>query len=44
MLRWGLAYALGPDLNKAAVEPASDPLDYPSFSQVGKGWDKVSYS
>ena len=35
MLRWGLAYALGPDLNKAAVEPASDPLDYPSFSQVG---------
>ncbi|GAX74635.1 hypothetical protein CEUSTIGMA_g2083.t1 [Chlamydomonas eustigma] len=32
MIRWGIAYALGPDLNKAAVEPASDPMDYPSFS------------
>ena len=34
MLRWVLAYALGPDLNKAAVQPAADPSDYPSFSQV----------
>ena len=33
MLRWGVAYALGPDLNKAAVQPAMDPADYPSFSQ-----------
>ena len=39
MPRWGLAYALGPDLNKAAVEPAADPSDYPSFSQAGGSHD-----
>lgn len=28
-----LLLLIGPDLNKAAVEPASDPNDYPSFSK-----------
>jgi len=32
MLHWGVAYALGPYLNKVADVPATNPMLYPTFS------------